>query len=145
MTRFIWGVIPAQAISVAANLGIADLLAKEPKTADELSRTTMTDAAALGRLLRMLTGLAIFAEDAAGRFLNTPLSETLGSDHPHSVRALAILWGAPFFWKPCGGNGCGIVVGASWRIRGKQVRVVAMVNGVYGIEHGQMHIGEPHP
>ncbi len=102
MTRFIWGAIPVQAISVTARLGIADLVADGPKTADELASRTQTDPAALRRLLRTLTSLTIFAEDAAGRFLNTPLSETLRCDHPESVRALAILWGTSFFWKPWG-------------------------------------------
>lgn len=111
MTQFIWGVIPVQAISVAANLGIADLVAEEPKTAEELARTTNTDASALQRLLRMLTSLAIFAEDAAGRFLNTSLSETLRRDHPDSVRALAVLWGAPFFWRPWGELGAAVATG----------------------------------
>ena len=35
--------------------------------------------------------MAIFAEDSAGRFVNTPLSETLRNDYPESVRALAVL------------------------------------------------------
>lgn len=102
MTRFIWGAIPVQAISVAAKLGIADLVAEKPKTAEDLAQATKTNLAALRRLLRTLASLRIFAEDDASRFLNTPLSETLRSDHPDSVRALAILWGAPFFWRPWG-------------------------------------------
>lgn len=111
MTRLIWGVMPVQAISVAASLGIADLVADEPKTAEELGQATQTDAAALRRLLRTLTSLAIFAEDVAGRFVNTALSETLRKDHPDSVRALAILWGAPFFWKAWGEFGAAVATG----------------------------------
>jgi hypothetical protein len=111
MTRLIWGAIPVQAISVTARLGIADLVADGPKTADELASRTQTDSVALRRLLRTLTSLTIFAEDAAGRFLNTPLSETLRFDHPESVRALAILWGASFFWKPWGELSTAIVSG----------------------------------
>jgi hypothetical protein len=102
MTRLIWGVIPAQAIAVAAKLRIADLVADEPKTTEELALMTKTDSSAVRRLLRTLASLAIFAEDSAGRFVNTPLSETLRNDHPESVRALAILWGSHFFWKPWG-------------------------------------------
>src|SRR5450755_2481591 len=102
MTRLIWGAIPVQAISVTARLGIADLVADGPKTSDELASRTQTDSVALRRLLRTLTSLTIFAEDEAGKFLNTPLSDTLRRDHPESVRALAILWGAPFFWRPWG-------------------------------------------
>lgn len=100
MTRLIWGVMPVQAISVAAKLDIADLLRNRPRTAEDLAEATGTDPAMLGRLLRALAGLAIFAEDAKGEFSNTPLSETLRGDHPESVRAHAILWGTQLFRRP---------------------------------------------
>ncbi len=108
MTQFIWGAMPVQAISIAAKLGISDLVAQGPRSVDDLAKTTKTHTAALQRLLRALASLGIFAEDADGRFLNTPLSETLRSDHAESVRALGIMWGTPFFWRPWG-DLCGAV------------------------------------
>jgi DNA-binding IclR family transcriptional regulator len=62
-----------QAISVAAKLGIADLLDERPHTADELAEATGAHAPTLYRLLRALTGLGVFAEGDRGRFELTPL------------------------------------------------------------------------
>src|SRR5690242_11364517 len=97
MMYILWGLIPSRAVSVAAELGIADLLASGPSTADELAKATGTHAGALRRLLSALTSMQIFGEDASGAYRNTTLSEVLRSDHPHSVRALAMLWGRPIF------------------------------------------------
>lgn len=95
--HLLWGLIPSRAVSVAAKLGIADLLATGPSTADELAKATGTHAGSLRRLLSALTSLQIFGEDASGVYRNTTLSETLRSDHPYSMRALAMLWGRPLF------------------------------------------------
>ena len=97
--HILWGLIPSRVVSVAAKLGIADLLASGPSTADELARATGTHAGALRRLLSALTSLQVFSEDASGAYRNTTVSETLRSDHPHSVRALAMLWGRPIFLR----------------------------------------------
>jgi Dimerisation domain len=55
-----------QPIYVAAKLGIADLVAETPKTADELAHATKAHAPSLRRLLLMLSSVGIFAEDTAG-------------------------------------------------------------------------------
>lgn len=91
-----------QAVSVAARLGIADLIVESPKNADELAIATKTHGPSLRRLLRFLAGHKIFEEDANGRYRNTPASNVLRSDHPGSVRAVAIMQGAPFIWRPWG-------------------------------------------
>ena len=91
-----------QAIYVAAKLGIADLLDKTPQSADDLAQATETHAPSLRRLLLMLASIGIFAEDTAGKFGHTPLSETLSREHPQSVRNLAIMCGSEFFWRPWG-------------------------------------------
>ncbi len=57
-----------QPIYVAAKLGIADLVAETPKTADESAHATKAHAPSLRRLLLMLSSVGIFAEDTAGRF-----------------------------------------------------------------------------
>jgi SAM-dependent methyltransferase len=102
MSQLILGFMATQAIHVAAKLGIADLVGETPKTADELALATQAHGPSLQRLLRMLTGVGIFTEDEAGRFQHTPLSETLRMDHPQSLRNVAIMWGAPFIWRPWG-------------------------------------------
>src|SRR5262245_56071022 len=102
MSQLLLGFMATQAIHVAAKLGIADLVRETPKTADELALATQTHGPSLQRLLHMLTGVGIFAEDAAGRFRHTPLSETLRRDHHQSLRNVAVMWGGPFLWRPWG-------------------------------------------
>jgi SAM-dependent methyltransferase len=102
MLQLILGFMATPAISVAATLGIADLVAETPRTAEELTQATNTHGPSLRRLLHFLTSLGVFAEDAAGRYRQTPLSETLRSDHPLSFRGSAILFGSEFIWRPWG-------------------------------------------
>jgi len=56
----------------------------------------------LYRVLRLLASLGIFAEVAPDSFALTPLSETLRSDVPGSVRNYAITETAPGHWLPRG-------------------------------------------
>jgi hypothetical protein len=79
----------AQALIVAAQLGIADLLAAGPRRAEELAATTGTHPRALYRLLRALAGFGVFSSLDDGRFALTPLAEPLRTDVPGSLRALA--------------------------------------------------------
>jgi SAM-dependent methyltransferase len=101
--EYVWpGIIAAQAIYVAAKLGIADLLASGPKTIAELASESGTHPPTLERLLRALSTLEMFAPASDGRFRNTPLSEMLRSDHPQSQREGALFLPARFLWLPIG-------------------------------------------
>ena len=100
MYQLVVGFVASRAISVAAKLGIADLIAEAPRTVDELARATKAHAPSLRRLLLMLASIGIFAEGADGRFCHTPLSETLRTDDPQSMRNYAVLCGEPWNWKP---------------------------------------------
>lgn len=102
MMQFIFGFIPSQAIYVAAKLGLADLIGDAPKTVEALAHETETNAPSLRRLLRALASLGIFAEDRNGNFDNTPLSLTLRSDNPRSVRGAAIMYSSPPIWTSWG-------------------------------------------
>lgn len=113
MTHLIFGFMSSQAIAVAAKLGIADLLKEERKSAEELANATKAHAPSLNRLLRMLTSVGIFAEDANGRFRQTPLSELLRIDHPRSARAYSIMFGSEFFWRPWGQLHAAVMSGRS--------------------------------
>lgn len=79
-----------QALHVVAVLGIADLLADGPKSSDELARVTGSHAPTLYRVLRTLVAAGVFAEEKAGRFRLTALSQPLRSDAADSVRAASI-------------------------------------------------------
>ena len=91
MLQMITGFWVSRAIYVAAKLGLADLVKDSPKTADELARLTGTHSPSLYRALRALASVGVFTDDGQGRFAQTPLSETLRSDTPGSLRAMAIV------------------------------------------------------
>jgi hypothetical protein len=85
-----------------AELGIADLLAGGPKSADVLAREAQCHAGSLYRLLRALAGAGILREVEPRRFALTPLSETLRSDRPDSLGPVARLGGHPLHWQAWG-------------------------------------------
>ena len=89
LMRQLTGVRLSQAISAAATLGIADLLAEGPRPVDELASATETHAPSLYRLLRALAAEGIFAELANRRFALTPKAEFLRTGVPHSLHGWA--------------------------------------------------------
>lgn len=102
VSQLMWGLIATQAIHVAANLAVFDLVRDEPKTPRELADASACQEFPLRRLLRFLTAIGVLTEDDRGRFSSTALGDLLRSDHPQSVRALAIMYGEPFFWGSWG-------------------------------------------
>jgi DNA-binding transcriptional ArsR family regulator len=95
MMEMITNAWAAQAITAAADLGIADALAKAPMTADELADAVDADADTLSRLLRALSSRGVFRRRRDGRFELTPLGDTLRSDSDVSLRAFARFLGSP--------------------------------------------------
>jgi hypothetical protein len=85
-----------QAIYVAAELVIADLIVCSPRMAEELAWLARAHPGALYRVLRALASVGIFSEDAERRFSLTPAAECLRSDIPNSLRSFAIITGAEF-------------------------------------------------
>jgi len=102
VTQMIFGKWVAMALSVAAKLRVADALADGPQSVPDLAGETKTHAPSLFRLLRALASVGVFAEDADGRFRQTPLSEVLRSDVPGSMRAVADYCGSDWSWRPWG-------------------------------------------
>jgi hypothetical protein len=90
MLQMIAGFWVSRAIYAAAKLGIADLITDAPKSVAELAAATNTHAPSLYRVLRALSSVGVFAQDAEGRFAQTPLSATLLTDAPGSLRWLAM-------------------------------------------------------
>lgn len=76
----------AQAISVAAELGIADILKDGPRSTEEIAKTANVSEDAVYRLLRALASLGLFSSLAGRRFALTPLGAYLRSDVPGSLR-----------------------------------------------------------
>jgi O-methyltransferase domain/Dimerisation domain len=89
----------SQNISVAAQLGIADLLADKPKGVIELAEKTATHPQSLYRLLRTLASFGIFAELEEQQFRLTPRAALLQSDVPGSLRGYAMVIGTKWHWQ----------------------------------------------
>jgi hypothetical protein len=85
---------------VAAQMNLADRLAEGPRTADELAKSTASDASSLYRLMRTLASLGLFTEDPKHQFSLTPLGEALKTDTPGSVRASVLTLAGDLFTKP---------------------------------------------
>jgi len=81
------GVVVSTALSLAAELGIADLLANGPRSSEELAKITSTHARSLHRVLRLLSSLGVFTEVEPGRFALTSLGECLRTGVPGSMRS----------------------------------------------------------
>jgi ubiquinone/menaquinone biosynthesis C-methylase UbiE len=90
MLQIISGFWVARCVYVAAKLGIPDLIKDAPKTAEELSAETATHGPSLFRVLRALAAVGVITQDSDNRFDSTPLSQTLCSNVPGSIRAFAM-------------------------------------------------------
>ena len=95
MFEMVTGAWVAQAIQVAAELGIANALADHPLPIDDLADRVGADPDALRRLMRALISRGIFRQRRDGRYDLTALAETLRSDAPFSMHGWARLVGSP--------------------------------------------------
>ena len=85
-----------QAVSVAAELGIADILADGSYSVEDLADKTETHCNALYRIMRALASVGIFFQESDGRFSLTPTANLLRSNFPESQRSFAIMMGNEF-------------------------------------------------
>lgn len=90
MLQIISGFWISRAVYVIAKLGIPDLLKSGPKTAEELASATKTHAPSLFRILRALASVGVLRSAEGGRFTQTPVSETLVTNAPGSLRWFAV-------------------------------------------------------
>jgi hypothetical protein len=94
--RLLMGAQVSQAISVAAAMGIADLLADGPRTSEELAVETEAHAGSFYRLLRALASVGVLREDEQQRFALTPVGELLRRDVAGSLHGWAAFVGRPY-------------------------------------------------
>jgi hypothetical protein len=92
----------AQVVYVAAELGLADLLADGPRTIEGLATEAGAHAPSLARLVRALASIGAVAEAADGRIGLTPLGEPLRSDVPGSIHAFVRFRGGEWYWRSLG-------------------------------------------
>lgn len=87
---------------VAAELDLAKRLAQRAQIADELADAAGVHGPTLYRVLRALASVGVFKENGKRRFANTPLSETLRSDAPNSLRPWILMFGDETSWRSWG-------------------------------------------
>ena len=95
MLELVTGAWVAQAIHVAAELGIADALTEDPLPLDDLADRVGADPEALRRLMRALISRGIFRQRRDGRYELTALANTLRPDAQFSMYGWVRLVGSP--------------------------------------------------
>jgi len=96
------GFMAARVVHVAAELGIADLLAAGAKSTETLAGEAGANVPALHRLLRALASLGVIDELEPGRFALNEMGEQLRGGVPDSVRNLALMFGSERVWRSWG-------------------------------------------
>lgn len=110
----------SQVICVAAELGVADLLAGEGARIDDLARATGCPAPTLQRLMRALSSLGLCraregeTHETYETYELTAMGALLRADAPDSIRSWAIWWGR-HLWPVWGQLGHSIRTGESAR------------------------------
>ena len=97
LTHTAGGYCLPRSLHVVADLGVADALGEEPRTAAELAAAVGAHPDSLGRVLRLLAAHGVF-EIQGDAVRHSPASRLLCSDHPQSMRAFAQMFGLPVFW-----------------------------------------------
>jgi len=92
-----------QAVRVAVELGIPELLGRRPTPVSELATRVRADELSLHRLMRALASAGIFAEAVPGAFVQTPMSALLRGGMPGNLGAFARFQGAEWHWQAWGG------------------------------------------
>jgi len=92
------GYVLARSLHVVTDLGVADVLGDEPRTAADLAAHVHVQPDALGRVLRLLAAHGVF-EAATGGFRHSPASRLLRSDHPQSMRDFVRMFGLDVNWR----------------------------------------------
>jgi len=99
LLQLAFGPMVAQALYVAAKLGLADHLAEKPLPISELASRTNVHEGALYRLLRSLVSFGVFAETDPKVFALTPYAEPLRSDVVNSMRNGVVFMGEEWHWR----------------------------------------------
>lgn len=92
----------SQAIGAAARLGIADHLADNAQTSEQIGRAVGANEDAVYRLLRALASIGVFQLLEGDRFALTPLGQMLRTNAEGSVRHLAMAVTNHAHWAPWG-------------------------------------------
>ena len=86
----------AEAVHVAAELGLSDLLGDGPRPIEHLAEATGCHPPSLRRLMHALSTVGVYEEQPDGAFANTPVGDALRTDAPESISAWARNVGRPY-------------------------------------------------
>jgi hypothetical protein len=95
------GYVMSRSIYLAAELGVADLLADGPRSVEELAAAAKVQPQPLYRVLRLLAASGLFAKSGERGFMLNDLAECLRSGVPGSMRNAVLLFGEEPF-RACG-------------------------------------------
>jgi hypothetical protein len=99
LMKFIVGRWISKPIYVAAELGIADMLADGPKSIEKLAQASQSHAPSLYRMMRALASVGIFFETETKRFELTPMAEYLKTGE---MRPIALMFNSDWSDKAWG-------------------------------------------
>jgi O-methyltransferase domain/Dimerisation domain len=99
LMKFIVGKWISKPIYVAAELGIADMLAEGSKSIEELAQASQSHAPSLYRMMRALASVGIFFETGGKRFELTPIAECLKNG---AMRSVALMFNSDWSEKAWG-------------------------------------------
>jgi hypothetical protein len=89
----------SQALFVAVELGIPDVLGTGAMTSAEIANKTGSQPDTTLRLLRALAAFDVVKDVGAGGFELTAVGNCLRADVPNSLRPLILLYGSETFWQ----------------------------------------------
>jgi hypothetical protein len=95
----ITGFMASRLVQVAAELGLADLLAEGARTSADLAAQAQVHPPSLHRLLRALASLGVVDEIESGCFALTARGAQLRSGVPGSLRHFAMMSGTERTWR----------------------------------------------
>ena len=102
LNQLVIGKWVSQAISVAADLDVADRLAGGARTSAELAAEIGINEDGLYRLLRALANVDVLVEEPGRRFSLAEMGQFLRRDVPGSVHGWARMAGHAPWWRPWG-------------------------------------------
>lgn len=97
LARLTDGYLTTQLLYVAAELGVAEVLAERPASAGEIAERVGADAGVLRRVLRGLAAEGVLDELPGGQFALSPVGELLRDDVPGSQRGAVLARGGLYY------------------------------------------------
>ena len=96
MTQMLFGKMALHSAMALARIGVPDHMSDLPRPVEDIAAGCGAHAPSLYRVLRLLSSLGLFTEGPARHFALTGLGAVLQTDHPRSMRDMAIMFSDPW-------------------------------------------------